>query len=139
MSAMPRMTGRTVTILTVVDPVASANWYERTLGFDRSGQYPDATEDAVQVNLRQTEGPLELCLVRHPGSTDAKFDERRIGLDHLEFLVESSEGLEEWQSHLDALGVEHSGIKRPEWSESAILTFRDPDGIQLELYWSPSS
>ena len=37
-----------------------------------------------------------------------------------------------WVKHLDALGVAHSGIK-----DGHILTVRDPDNIQHELFASP--
>jgi len=40
--------------------------------------------------------------------------------------------LEAWVKHLDALGVAHPGIK-----DGHILTVRDPDNIQLELFVSP--
>ena len=69
-----------------------------------------------------------------PNSLDARFDERRIGLDHLEFRFDISAELESWRRHFDDLGIEHSGIKKPSWSSSHLLTFRDPDGIQLEVY-----
>lgn len=133
---MPRLTAKTITILTVTDPVRSASWYERVLGFTRTGQFP--SDEPHQVDLHRTDVHLSLCLVRHADSSDARFDESRIGLDHLEFLVDGPAELEAWRSHFDELGVEHSGIKKPEWSSSQILTFRDPDGIQLELYWSPA-
>lgn len=133
-SFVPRLTANTVNVLTVRDPLRSASWYERALGFTRTGQYP--SESPHQVDLRRTDVNLSLCLVSHSDSADARFDERRIGLDHLEFLVASPAELEAWQSHFDELGIEHSGIKKPSWSSSQVLTFRDPDGIQLELYWS---
>ena len=36
---------------------------------------------------------------------------------------------------LDRLGIQHSGIKEPEYTRNAMLTFRDPDNIQLEFFW----
>jgi glyoxylase I family protein len=133
MWCVPRLNAKTVTILTVRDPVSSASWYQRVLGFTKTGQYP--SEEPHQVSLSRPEVNLELCLVRHADSSDKRFDERRIGLDHLEFLVDTAAELESWQRHFDDLGIEHSGIKKPSWSSSHLLTFRDPDGIQLELYW----
>ena len=38
---MPRFNAKTVTILTVRDPVSSASWYVRVLGFTKTGQYPN--------------------------------------------------------------------------------------------------
>jgi catechol-2,3-dioxygenase len=72
-------------------------------------------------------------LVAHPGNDGEPFSEFRTGLDHAELGVPSREALEEWVERLDELGVEHSGIK--EAALGAMVTFRDPDNIQLELYW----
>ena len=43
------------------------------------------------------------------------------------------EGLEldEWAEKLDRLGIQHSGVKEPEYTRNAMLTFSDPDNIQL--------
>jgi hypothetical protein len=46
--------------------------------------------------------------------------------------------LDEWVAHLDALGVAHSGITEPSYTRNAMLTFRDPDNIQLEFFWRAS-
>ena len=56
------------------------------------------------------------------------------GLDHLEIVVPDHQELSRWVGHLDALGVPHSGIKAPDYSTAAMVTFRDPDNIQLELF-----
>lgn len=72
------------------------------------------------------------------GSQSDRFDERRIGLDHVEFLVPSRTALDDWAEHLDRIGVVHSGIKEPEYGSAAMVTLRDPDNIQLEFYWPGS-
>jgi len=46
--------------------------------------------------------------------------------------------LDEWVVRLDDLGVEHSGIKEPSYTRNAMLSFRDPDNIQLEFFWRAS-
>ena len=69
---------------------------------------------------------------------ESRFSEFRTGLDHLEFLVERRADLDEWVAHLDALGVAHSGITEPSYTRNAMLTFRDPDNIQLEFFWRAS-
>lgn len=49
----------------------------------------------------------------------------------------SREELNEWQAHLDKLGVPNSGIvERVEPFPYALIVFRDPDNIQLEVTWS---
>jgi glyoxylase I family protein len=69
----------------------------------------------------------------HPDAA-AEFSERRPGLDHLAFGVESQDELEEWAARLDAAGVVHSGVKVTPTTGSALIAFRDPDNIQLEVY-----
>lgn len=62
--------------------------------------------------------------------SDSRFDERRIGLDHLAFDVGDENELSEWHAHLERVGVPFTVTRLPELS---ITTFRDPDNIQLEL------
>jgi glyoxylase I family protein len=60
-----------------------------------------------------------------------------VGLDHLSFAVASHRELEAWQRQLQQSGVEDSPIAEARGG-SAVLVFRDPDDIQLELIASPS-
>jgi hypothetical protein len=56
-------------------------------------------------------------------------------LDHAGFNVTGREEMESWVAWLDALGVEHSGIRTGDVPfPYATLVFRDPDNIQLELF-----
>jgi glyoxylase I family protein len=65
-----------------------------------------------------------------PVATD-RFDEDRVGLDHLCLRVPSRADLDSAAAHLDELGVAHEPIK--EIGHGYILEFRDPDHIALEL------
>jgi hypothetical protein len=45
-----------------------------------------------------------------------------------------------WTARLDELGVEHTGVRdEQEPFHYATVVFRDPDNIQLELFWSSAS
>jgi glyoxylase I family protein len=55
-------------------------------------------------------------------------------LDHLAFGVASEEELQAWADRLTEAGVAHSGVKVTPQTGSALIAFRDPDEIQLELY-----
>jgi glyoxylase I family protein len=125
---VPNLNGRTAIVMTVVDVALSADWYESVLSFTRTHT------NYNEIVLTHRTG-LVLSLVSHSGGRIEKFDERRVGLDHLEFLVDNRRDLDGWVAHFNQLGVSHSGIKEPHYSRAAILTFRDPDNIQLELYW----
>jgi catechol 2,3-dioxygenase-like lactoylglutathione lyase family enzyme len=87
------------------------------------------------VCLEDKGNGLVLCLVGHAAHEGEPFSELRTGLDHLEFLVARSDELDAWAARLDELGIAHSGVKRPAHTENAMLTFRDPDNIQLEFFW----
>jgi catechol 2,3-dioxygenase-like lactoylglutathione lyase family enzyme len=76
---------------------------------------------------------LGLTKHRHPDAA-TEFNERRTGLDHIAFAVDSQDDLERWVERLDAAGVAHSGIKVTPTTGSALIAFRDPDSIQLEFY-----
>jgi catechol 2,3-dioxygenase-like lactoylglutathione lyase family enzyme len=61
-----------------------------------------------------------------------RFDEDRVGLDHLSFSVRDADAVHAAARRLEELGVPHSGVK--DLGRSVLLEFRDPDGIALELY-----
>jgi glyoxylase I family protein len=68
---------------------------------------------------------------------DDRFSERRIGLDHLSFKVESASELKELPQRLSDLGVEVGTPEHDPHGGGLGLAFRDPDNIQLEFYTEP--
>jgi len=132
---VPSMTGRVEVNLTVPDPTRSAAWYAELLGMETLYEFIASDGRPNYVCLVQPSTGFVLCLVGHRTSRGERFDETRTGLDHLEFLVPTRDDLDEWAARLDHLGVEHSGVKRPAHTDNAMLTFRDPDNIQLEFFW----
>jgi glyoxylase I family protein len=136
--AVPRITGRVEVSLTVRDPRRSAEWYRKLLGMETRYEYFPGDGRPDYVSLFEPASGFVLCLVGHATSAGEPFDETRVGLDHLEFLVDRSEDLDAWADRLDELGVEHSGVKRPAHTANGMLTFRDPDNIQLEFFWRAS-
>ena len=132
---MPSITGRVEVNLTVRDPVRSAAWYAELLGMRQLYEFVSPDDGMHYISLVEPKSELVLCLVGHAGNPGAPFREVVTGLDHLEFLVDSREELSEWAHRLDALGIAHSGVKEPSHTRNAMLTFRDPDEIQLEFFW----
>jgi glyoxylase I family protein len=130
---MPDIIGQVV-ILTVSDVDQSAAWYCSLLGAQEAGRYVQPDGHAAQVSLTMPGSGLELCLVDH-SADPGTFDEFRAGLDHLEFLVAERSDLDACATRLDELGIRHSGVKEPSYTGNAMLTFRDPDNIQLEYFW----
>ncbi|MGH8994392.1 MAG: VOC family protein [Acidimicrobiia bacterium] len=79
----------------------------------------------IFIGLRPTDAARQ--------SAQDSFDPFRVGLDHLSFNVESKKDLEAAAATMDELGVTHGEIFDLVPFGVALLPFRDPDGIQLEL------
>ena len=77
---------------------------------------------------------LALTRHHHADAGDA-FNERTTGLDHLSFGVESLAALDAWVERLDRLGIANNGVQSTPAMGYNLVAFRDPDGIQLELYF----
>lgn len=130
--AVPAITGWVYLGLSVRDARRSAAWYRELLGLEALRERLDQAGRG-EVLLREPTSGVLIGLVAHPDNDGEPFSEFRTGLDHAELGVPSREALEAWVERLDELGVAHSGIKQA--ALGAMVTFRDPDNIQLELYW----
>jgi catechol 2,3-dioxygenase-like lactoylglutathione lyase family enzyme len=126
---VPALTGVAHLSLTVRNLNLSEAWYCELFGFVRLHQEHQPHSDAVL--LRDPVSLMVLSLRQHHGAGTARFDETRTGLDHVSFDVASRAELEEWQRLLAERHVEHSPIADTPFG--AVLVFRDPDHIQLEL------
>ena len=118
--------------LSVSDVERSAAWYAKLLGLRRLRRV--AFPDRTMVVLRHDASDLVVGLNQHEGFPGEPFDERRPGLDHVGFAVRRRSDLDVWEGRLALLGVEHSPVA--DTQAGSALVFRDPDHIQLELWWS---
>jgi glyoxylase I family protein len=132
---VPDISGRVEVNLTVRDPAASAAWYSQLLGMEELYDFTSDNKMMRYIALGEPNTDLVLCLVGHAENRGEPFSEFHTGLDHLEFLVTRREDLDEWAERLSRLGIEHSGVKELDYSPNAMITFRDPDNIQLEFFW----
>lgn len=128
---MPEFTKVSHISFSARDAEASARFWKDVLGF---------------VDLDRVEGPgWRAILLLHPSSATViefqqhaanqgeTFDPARTGFDHMGLLVDSRSALDGWQAHFEAKGVRHTPVvDRPYGS---VLTFRDPDGIQFEMFY----
>jgi glyoxylase I family protein len=62
-----------------------------------------------------------------------RFNENRLGLDHLSLGVASRADLEDALRLLDEQGIGHGEITHLDGLGISILALRDPDNIQIEL------
>jgi len=127
----PRIKGLMYLGLSVRNVRRSAEWYRELfdLKVERENFGGSAwPSDWDEVLLRDVASGLLIGLMQHSQNTGEPFSEFNTGLDHVEFEVPTLEELDEWRKRLDERGVP--------WSRAQphLLTFRDLDNIQLELF-----
>jgi catechol 2,3-dioxygenase-like lactoylglutathione lyase family enzyme len=137
--ALIRSSGFAHVRLTVTDIARSKEFYDRVFGWpaaiDNSARVdePGVTESAAEFfggTIYQTpQGTL--FGLRPVGSSG--FDADSTGLDHVSFAVDSRDDLEAARAALAEAGIEHGEIMDFEDAGMAILSFQDPDDINIEL------
>ena len=114
-------------IMTIKDVKISRAFYGDLLGFEIK-DIADGflfTVGEVSIFFFQSNHPIP----------DDRFNEFRIGLDHLSFTASNEIELQRFAEHLIASGVETKGVETY-FTGNKYVAFRDPDNIQLE-YWLP--
>lgn len=128
--------------LTVTDVDRSRVFYTELLGFQVAMDAPlppgdpnhDLTEAILQDGIVLANGDLLVGLRPVDAErTGDRFDPFRCGLDHLSFNVPSKADLEAAAREFERRGVEHSEITDLPPFGIAVLPFKDPDGVALEL------
>ena len=121
--------------LTVTDIERSRRFYERVFGWPVLLEVPDNADEVTRDQLGFLFGGViydlgGTLIGLRPVAAD-RFDEDRVGLDHIAFRLGSKAELDAAAAHLDEVGVDHEPVK--DIGPSYILEFRDPDNIALEL------
>jgi glyoxylase I family protein len=123
--------------LTVTDMKRSRAFYDEVFGLPVAFEVPEDADEATREQLAFVfDGVIYAIGDSHfgvrPGAPSGdRFDENRVGLDHVSFAVGSRADLENTVRVLEGLGVSHAGIK--DFGPVHLLGFRDPDNIALEL------
>lgn len=116
--------------LTVTDPTRSRDFYTGLFGFQVVGEFGPVIligNGSVMIGLGPAPAPT-------PATAHDRFDENRVGLDHLSFGVTNREALDQAVRIFDQRGVPHGEIMDlGEAFGLCVLVFRDPDNIQMEL------
>ena len=110
------------------------------MGHDSGLEEDDPHYDALAYNLQGGVVLMNAGTFIGLRATDAarreakdQFDPFRVGLDHLSFTVESRAALDAAARRLHEAGVPHREIYELVPFGIALLPFKDPDGIQLEV------
>lgn len=127
--------------VTVSDLARSRTFYTEVLGFDVMADSPPPVghpdHDIMEFNLQGgvilKKGDLIFGLRPMPDGGTDRFDEDRVGLDHVSFQVASVDELYKAAAYFDAHAIPHGEVKDLAGSGMFVLEFRDPDNIQLEL------
>lgn len=121
--------------ITVTNAEVSATWYEQVLGFQRQFKEQHYRSDAggYTIVLSPPDSSFSIGVDHHPGNSGDNFDPTRTGLDHLSFQVPSVDSLHAWVTHLNRQAIPNSGVYPMDGFPLSLVTFCDPDGVQLEL------
>jgi catechol-2,3-dioxygenase len=131
---VPDFPGLAHVALTVKDVEVSGPWYRRLLGTDPV--LDEHTNAGFRHLVWVLDGGTLLGIHQHErGAPNEQFTEFRVGLDHVGFGCANRAELEKWMDRLNDLGISHGGIVDAGYGSG--LSFRDPDGIALELFAPP--
>ena len=120
-------TGLNHIIMTIKDVKMSQEFYGDLLGFD--------VKNIADGFFFMTGGVAIFFFSPRQPIPEDRFNEFRIGLDHLAFTAPSESALEALAEKLLAAGVQTKGVETYH-TGNKYVAFRDPDNIQLE-YWLP--
>lgn len=115
--------------LTVSNLAASTAFYGSLPGFQQVATYDDFIMFSVDS--------INIGLTTHAGKRQQDvFSEFNVGADHIAFRAIHETDLEKARRYFTEKGIPCSEIKTLE-NGTKLITFRDPDNIQLELAWKP--
>ncbi|MGD8586489.1 MAG: VOC family protein [Chloroflexota bacterium] len=130
MSAQLSLQGYHHATLTVTDINRSLDFYTGLLGLKVIAELSATRTIVGNDNL-----VLAISEPPDPGQAleNDRFNENRIGLDHLSFAVDSRQEMERARQLLTDAGVTCGEIRDLTPFGFSVMAFRDPDNIQLEL------
>ncbi len=129
---MPTLAGYSHLSLSVTDLDRSTQWYCDILGFEVVAEMDG--DGFQRKRLRQPDAGITITLTAHEAGSGDAFDERRTGMDHVSFAVPSIDEIHAFKERFVEGGVDHSEIKPTASGAGGMITFRDPDNIQLEVF-----
>jgi glyoxylase I family protein len=120
--------------LTVRDLDVSVPWYQALIG---DGPVLDEDTGPFRHTVFAVGGTL-LGLHQFPEGIEATpYSPRRVGMDHVAFGCADRDELVAWERRLDDLEIVHGGVIDAHYGSA--LSFKDPDGLPLELFCPPAA
>jgi glyoxylase I family protein len=116
--------------ITVTDVERSVAFYSEILGFQKVAEF------STRAILHNGHTLLALTPPTDPSQaiSQDRFNENRVGLDHISFAVENLAEMDRAKALLDERGIEHGTVNDlGEGVAIYVMSFRDPDNVQLEL------
>ena len=115
--------------LIVTDAIRSRDFYTRFLNFTVAAELPPGFVLTNGIMLLGVTPPWD----ESQALPHDRFSPNRVGLDHLSFGVANRAELTKAAALFDEHGIEHGEVRDLPPFGITILSFSDPDGIQLEL------
>lgn len=122
------------TSFSATDAESSARWWSEVFGFEELDRSKGDGWFGIVLLHPPTATVIEFQ--QHETNRGERFDPTRTGFDHMGFKVDDPAELERWRERFEQLGVVHSPIARHDYG--SVLTFKDPDGIQFEMFFRPN-
>lgn len=125
--------------LTVTDLERSRQFYTSVLGFEVAVESPPPGDPTAAEAFKILFGGVVMARgslimgLRPMAPAGDRFSPDRVGLDHLSFSVDSRADLDRAVHLLEEAGVPHGQIASLPSFGIDVLSFEDPDGVQLEL------
>ena len=131
---LPMLGPITHVALTVRDIDVSVPWYAAVIG---SAPALDEDTGPFRHAVFALGGTL-LALHEFPdGIDELPISPRRLGMDHVAFAAADRNELVAWERRLTDMVVPHGGIVDAHYGSA--LSFKDPDGLPLELFCPPGT
>lgn len=128
---MPEFTGVSHISFSVSDCEKTARWWQEVFDLPQVFQIDD--EETWRAILLELPDGSAIEFQQHAANEGESFDPVRTGFDHLGLEVASRDELVAWQAHFERLGVVHTPIV--DRGYGSVLTFKDPDRIQFEMFF----
>ncbi len=119
----------------VRDADKTAQWWKEVFDLEQVATIDEETWRSVLLGLTPH---IAIEFQEHQANGGEEFDPVRTGFDHMGIKVDSREELDRWQAHFERMGVVHTPVVEKDYGggPTYVLTFKDPDRIQFEMfYW----